>query len=88
MTRKRFVKLLMSYGIPRNRAVVIAHIVNAHNVPYSKAINSPYIAKYTIASKWKRALNTLCQGISIVAENFRRLSFALKEVGDVNEEPQ
>lgn len=37
MTRKRFIKLLMSHGIPRNKAVKIAADYNSRNVPYDKA---------------------------------------------------
>jgi hypothetical protein len=88
MTRKRFVKMLMSYGIPRNRAMVIADIVNAHNVPYSKAFHSHYIAKYRIVSGWKKAMSGCCEAFSNVAEAFRRLGVALREVGGVIEKSQ
>ena len=37
MTRKRFIKLLMSYGISRNEAVAIAADYNSRNVPYETA---------------------------------------------------
>lgn len=37
MTRKRFIKLLMSYGIPRNEAVETAAAYNSLNFPYERA---------------------------------------------------
>lgn len=37
MTRKRFIKLLMSHGISRNKAVKIAADYNSRNVPYETA---------------------------------------------------
>ena len=37
MTRKRFIKLLMSHGIPRNKAVEMAADYNSRNVPYEIA---------------------------------------------------
>ena len=37
MTRKRFIKLVMSYGIPRNDAVEIAADYNSRNIPYERA---------------------------------------------------
>lgn len=37
MTKKRFIKLLMSYGIQRNRAQQIARDVNGRNIPYKQA---------------------------------------------------
>lgn len=38
MTRKRFIKLLMSYRIPRNHAVKIAADYNSRNIPYEIAL--------------------------------------------------
>lgn len=37
MTRKRFIKLLMSHGISRNKAVKIAADYNSRNIPYETA---------------------------------------------------
>ena len=37
MTRKRFIKLMMSYGISRNEAVKIAADYNSRNIPYETA---------------------------------------------------
>ena len=37
MTKKRFIKLLMSYGIQRNNAQQIARDVNGRNIPYKQA---------------------------------------------------
>ena len=37
MTRKRFIKLMMSYGNSRNKAVKIAAEYNSRNVPYKTA---------------------------------------------------
>lgn len=37
MTRKRFIKLLMSKGIQRNAAQEIAARYNSRNIPYAKA---------------------------------------------------
>ena len=38
MTRKRFVKLLMSKGVSRNNAQIIAQIVRIANRPELKAV--------------------------------------------------
>lgn len=37
MTKKRFIKLLMSYGIQRNKAQQIARDVNGRNISYKTA---------------------------------------------------
>ena len=37
MTRKRFIKLLMSHDISRNEAVEIAADYNSRNIPYATA---------------------------------------------------
>ena len=88
MTRKRFVKLLMSYGIQRNTAQIFADVVNSRNIPYAKAIHSPYIATYKISYRCRKALKVFSQRIITVTDAWQRLGFALKEVGVVSEEPQ
>lgn len=45
MTRKRFIKLLMSHGISRNKAVEIAADYNSRNVPYKKAYKATGLAR-------------------------------------------
>lgn len=37
MSRKRFIKLLMSHGISRNKAVELANYYNRRNIPYERA---------------------------------------------------
>lgn len=37
MSRKRFIKLLMSYGVSRNEAVKIAADYNRRNISYERA---------------------------------------------------
>ena len=37
MTRKRFIKLLMSHGASRNEAVELANYYNRRNIPYKRA---------------------------------------------------
>lgn len=37
MTKKRFIKLLMSYGVQRNEAQQIARDFNGQNIPYKTA---------------------------------------------------
>lgn len=51
MSRKRFIKLLMSYGIPRNSAVKIAADYNSRNVPYEIAYKRLIFVR--LASKLK-----------------------------------
>lgn len=45
MTRKRFIKLLMSYGNSRNKAVKIAADYNSRNVPYKRAYENESMLK-------------------------------------------
>lgn len=37
MSRKRFIKLLMSHGVSRNEAVQLANHYNRYNIPYKIA---------------------------------------------------
>lgn len=39
MTRKRFIKMLMSNGIQRNKAQEIASACQIHNIPYVNAFS-------------------------------------------------
>lgn len=38
MTRKKFIKLLMSYGYSRNLSQAVAEIFNRDKIPYKRAI--------------------------------------------------
>ena len=53
MTRKRFIKLLMSHGISRNKAVEIAADYNSRNVPYEIAYKKLIFVR--LAYKIKRS---------------------------------
>lgn len=53
MTRKRFIKLLISYGIPRNEAVKIAADYNSRNIPYEIAYKRLIFVRLTY--KFKRS---------------------------------
>lgn len=75
MTRKRFIKLLMSYGTSRNEAVKIAEDYNSRNVPYKtayanesnlKPVNYSFIAE------------GLSKGIAAAAAAFSNLASAAK----------
>lgn len=54
MTRKRFIKLLMSYGIPRNKAVEYANYYNRRNISYERAYKSLIFVR--LASRLKMSV--------------------------------
>ncbi len=53
MSKKRFIKLLMSKGIQRNEAQKIAARYNSCNIPYEKAY-SDFLLKNGVAFAFKR----------------------------------
>lgn len=53
MTRKRFIKLMMSAGNSRNKAVKIAADYNSRNVPYDKAYSR--FAFYSLGSAFRNS---------------------------------
>lgn len=70
MTKKRFVKLLMSKGIQRNEAQKIAALYNSRNISYSTAYKL-----YVLSSSVKNSVAILLGAI----ENF---SAAIKQTKD------
>lgn len=61
MTRKRFIKLLMSYGIQRNAAEAMARMYAASGMPYAEAIKEP-------AVQWLKARGSLTAAINCIAD--------------------
>jgi hypothetical protein len=53
MTRKRFVKLLMSHGITRNDANEIAYSYNARNILYEQAYRT-FLLTHSIKLNFKK----------------------------------
>lgn len=81
MTRKRFIKLLMSKGVQRNKAQEIAALYNSRNIPYAKAYKI-----YLLSNSAKKAFEALglhfkefAKAIQQVKENFTELAEKLKE---------
>lgn len=66
MTKKRFVKLLMSYGVQRNRAQQIARDVISRNIPYKEALPAA-IAAY----RMRRDMQELGRWFGELAEQIK-----------------
>ncbi|MBO5969007.1 MAG: hypothetical protein J6S14_10985 [Clostridia bacterium] len=80
MTRKRFIKLLMSHGETPRSARAIAFLYNVSGTPYKKAY-SDYCVKTSMqrafASLGKAALK--CgESISKVAQSLKKLTEAIR----------
>jgi hypothetical protein len=82
MTRKRFIKLLMSQGESRNSAIAIAFLYNATNTPYKKAYLDYLIKTRLLRSSIDLSLAFQRCGSSLqsVAQAFNRLAFSMKEM--------
>lgn len=89
MTRKRFIKLLMSRGVPRNRARAIAFLYNASGTPYKKAYSN-YLLKTSFKSaisNLTKAIVTFSDKLNKTTKSFNKLaeSFNKLNKGDTNE---
>ena len=81
MTRKRFIKLLMSHGKQRNEVEVIAHLYNIWGTPYSKAYRD-FLLKHSFDIACKRLEDSFAnatENIRKLCASFAALSLNLKE---------
>lgn len=78
MTRKRFIKLLISYGQQRNEAAQIAKSYNAKGFSYEEAHNDCYI-KFQLAND---IINGNFEGLKNFDKNFQRVAILLYELAE------
>ena len=80
MTKKRFIKLLMSQGIQRNSARAIAKSYNDRKIPYKKAYRIHGFVKF---------LKDLCQSISkTMPKYFEKLAREMAIKNKLSEETE
>lgn len=65
MTRKRFVKQLMSVGMQRNEANAVAFSCNLKGVPYQKAL---------VSETFKYNLRKVGKALKQVTENLKKMA--------------
>ena len=75
MTRKRFIKLLMSHGISRNEAVKIAADYNSRNIPYDTA----YARERTKPCGCTFDIGSLKQAVATAAAAFSDFALSAKK---------
>ncbi len=73
MSRKRFIKLLMSYGYSRNMAVQIAENVQRKKLSYADAINL-----FRLSIKISCYFKYLKKGLTEVAKNITKVWEGIK----------
>ena len=76
MTKKRFIKLLMSHGEPIHTARAIAFLYNSRNISYKEAY-SDYLTKIVLTkafSKLSQVAKTLGDNVKNVAQSFKKLA--------------
>ena len=66
MTRKRFIKLLMSRGEQRDQARAIAFLYNVSGTPYKKAYSD-----YLLKTSLKRVAKNLSRAFGLVGKNIQ-----------------
>ncbi len=77
MTRKRFVKQLMSVGMQRNEANEIALCYNLKGVPYQTALACETF-KYNLR-KVSKTFSLFTSSIKQVTESFKKMAEVLKK---------
>lgn len=90
MTRKRFIKLVMSHGVSRNRAIKIAKAFNANNVPYERAyrlFKSVFLLSSHIVNKFSELSKSLSYVTAQASVALKDIAHKFKEVTrTINEE--
>lgn len=82
MTRKRFIKLLMSHGETPHSARTIAFLYHSKNMSYKNAY-SDYLLKTSIKRSFKRISKAVVEcgrDLAIVATALNKLAFSMKEM--------
>lgn len=77
MTKKRFVKLLMSEGIQRNEAQQIAARYNSRNIPYTRAYSY-----YALGFGFRRGLKKVARSFENLGEQTKQ---ALRSFAELQE---
>lgn len=80
MSKKRFIKLLMSHGEQIHQARAIAFLYNARNIPYKEAY-SDYLVKIAMRRAFVQlveAANTAGKNIKAMAISLGKLTEAMK----------
>lgn len=82
MTRKRFIKLLMSFGFDRNEAATAANLELAQGVPYAKALR-----KYKAVKHFPEAMSAFAQALRTLSDRMLEWSIALSAFSSKMEAP-
>lgn len=75
MTRKRFIKLLMSHGETPKSARTIAFLYNSRKIPYKKAYSD-----YLLKTSFKRAMSRMASSAVKVTKSFPKLAAACNKM--------
>ena len=77
MTRKRFIKLMMSHGEQKRTAQAAAYLYNARNVPYAKAYPD-----YRIRVQIRKAFRRLGEACARALQSIRKTARAFELLKD------
>lgn len=77
MTKKRFIKLLMSNGEQPRRARAIASLYNDLSIPYKKAYSD-----YLIQSGIARAFSRMGEAAQKAGESLRSMTIQLRKLAE------
>ena len=75
MTRKRFVKLLMSHGETPKSARTIALLYQSNKMPYKKAYSD-----YLFKTSFKRAMSRMAMSAAEATKSIKKVAEACKKM--------
>lgn len=78
MTKKRFIKLLMSTGVQKTEARKIASSYNSRKIPYSEAFSD-----YLIKEKLVKSFSKLGKAAVKFGEDLNKLTESFKKFAEV-----
>lgn len=77
MTKKRFIKLLMSHGEQIHRARAIAFLYNARNISYKEAYSD-----YLLKTAMTRAFSRMSQVAKNLGDSIKNVAQSLKKFAE------
>lgn len=78
MSKKRFIKLLMSHGEQIHRARAIAFLYNARNMPYKEAYSD-----YLVKIRMRPVFAQLVEAANKAGESIKAMAISLKKFTEV-----
>lgn len=81
MTRKKFIKLLMSQGYDRNGAYAMAELVRAKNLPYATGYKAARVTKHMIDNTIPKLIEAMRPAIEEIKRTVKACAAGIEAFG-------